>query len=286
MRPSQRFEVSPLLKIVRTTPSHIRIRPLANIFRLAAILALATASLTANAQFAITSPAPATTEGLLSLPDSPGSVRAISTSTQPADPTASEASRSAPAAETLSKFIQPRETAPPLSSSEKVAMGFKSAFSPFAVVGWFSAAGYSHIIDSSPNYGTDRGAFGQRLGATALRATSEGILTDSVMAPIFHEDPRYYQLGPGHSIAHRLVYAATRAIITRTDDGRTTPNYALITGNVEGSILTNAYYPSRNRTVKDTAETFGGSIGGSALSFAISEFFSDTLDSVHFKNAW
>ncbi len=73
------------------------------------------------------------------------------------------------------------------------------------------------------------------------------------------------------------------ASITKNDDGRPTPNFSLFAGNAAGSILTNAYYPQQNRNVKDTAETFAGSIGGSALGFVVSEFLSDTLEVIHLK---
>jgi hypothetical protein len=45
------------------------------------------------------------------------------------------------------------------------------------------------------------------------------------------------------------------------------------------------YYPQSNRTFSQTTETFVGSIGGSALGFAVSEFLSDTLQLVHLKKS-
>ena len=58
-----------------------------------------------------------------------------------------------------------------------VRMGFEDTFSLTAVAGWFSSAGWSHWMNSAPNYGTDRGAFGERLGAAALENSSEDLLT-------------------------------------------------------------------------------------------------------------
>ena len=78
-------------------------------------------------------------------------------------------------------------------------------------------------MNSSPNYGDRCWAFGQRLGAAAARGVSEGVFSNSLFAPLFHEDPRYYIMGPGHSFFKRLVYAGTRSIITRTDSGKTHP---------------------------------------------------------------
>jgi hypothetical protein len=146
---------------------------------------------------------------------------------------------------------------------------------PFEALGWFASAGYSHESNSSPNYGTDRGAFGQRLGAAAIRGSSENIFGDSMMSNIFHEDPRYYQMGPAHNFFVRLIYSGTRPLFTRMDSGRATPNFAQLTGTMGGAMLTNLYYPQANRKMGQTMETFGGSIGGNALSDVVSEFYSD-----------
>lgn len=164
-------------------------------------------------------------------------------------------------------------------------MGAKNSVTPFSAVGWLASAGWSHLTDGPPNYGTDKGAFGQRLGAAAVRNISEDIFSTSIMANVLHEDPRYYKLGRSHSITKRVVYAATRAIITRTDNGHATPNFALISGNLAGAALTNAYYPPLNHGVKQTMIIFGGSMGGSALGFGVSEFLGDALQLMHLKKS-
>ncbi len=223
-----------------------------------------------------------------SLPDSPGAVlgsagstadASFSSSSTTADPgnppDRTRQTRILPMASRTTKFIEPGQPAPSLTSGNKVRLGLRAAFSPFPAFGWITAATYSHAVDSSPNYGQGWGPYGQRLGAAAIRGTTEGLFSDSVFAPLYHQDPRYYRLGSGHSAIQRTVYAVTRAVITRADDGHTAPNFALLSGNAAGAILTNAYYPDINRNAKTTAETFAGSIGGSALGFFIREFIPD-----------
>ncbi|MEO6981799.1 MAG: hypothetical protein ABI072_01625 [Edaphobacter sp.] len=188
-------------------------------------------------------------------------------------------------ASTTDKYILPGQSAPHLTVGDKILLGMKDAVSPFSMVGWGASALYAQALNGAPNYGTNGKAFAQRLGASAARSVSQGIFSDSIMSSIFHEDPRYYKMGSGHSILKRGVYAATRVIITRTDDGRKTPNFALLSGNLAGAALTNVYYPQANRTFSQTTETFAGSIGGSALGFVVSEFLSDTLELVHLKKS-
>jgi hypothetical protein len=186
-----------------------------------------------------------------------------------------------PEASKTQMFIQAGQTAPALSAHETVVLGLKSSFSLITIAGWFTSAGWSQWMNSAPNYGTDRGAFGERLGAAAICNSSEDVLSFSVMAPLLHEDPRYYRLGPGHNVIVRAVYAATRPIITRTNSGHLTPNLALILGNAEGAALSNAYYPQVNRGMEQTMENLGLSISGSAIGDVIGEFYGDVLKAFH-----
>ena len=223
----------------------------------------------------------------LELPDSPGallssssnSADAASNSTDPEDASLEQMPAKAPLkhAPHLRMVIAPGEIADPMTVHDKVVSGFKDSFSLSSAAGWLSTAGWQQLRNSSPNYGTDTGAFGQRLGAATIRATSEGLFRESLFAPLFHEDPRYYIMGKGHPFYKRVVYAASRSIITRTDSGHATPNFARLAGNAAGSALTIPYYPAQNTTFRAVASTFGGSLGGSALSFVVDEFIVDAL---------
>jgi hypothetical protein len=175
------------------------------------------------------------------------------------------------------------EMATPMTVSEKVKGGLKNSVSLFSMAGWVASAGYEQLTNGSPNYGTDAGAFGQRLGIGAVHGISNGVLSSSLFAPIFHEDPRYYVMGSGHPVLKRLIYAATRPFITRTDSGRSTPNFALFAGNASGAALTVAYYPAQNTTFSQVTRTFGTSLAGSAFGYIVDEFVVDALVDLHLK---
>jgi hypothetical protein len=170
-------------------------------------------------------------------------------------------------------LIDPREIAPKLDAADKVGMGLKASVSPFAVIGWVGSATYSEAFNRSPNYGQSLKNYGQRLGAAAARASSQGIFSVSVMAPVLHEDPRYFVEGPGRPGLQRAFYAISRVLVTRKDDGGSTINYALLSGNAIGAALTQTYYPAGNRNFGETASTFGVSLAGSGVKFLLEEFF-------------
>lgn len=179
------------------------------------------------------------------------------------------------------KYIEPDESAPRLTARDKVILGLKDAVSPFSLTAWVSSAAYEQVFDNSPNYGQTGEGFAKRVGASALRDFTEGTFGDSVLAPLLHEDPRYYRMGKGHPFLKRVVYAGTRGLITRTDGGHMTPNFANTGGNLAGAFLTDAYYPARNTTFSETMETFGSSVGGSAFGFTVSEFLPDIFHAFH-----
>ncbi|MEO6805859.1 MAG: hypothetical protein ABI286_09085 [Edaphobacter sp.] len=261
-------------------------------------------SAVAQTPLAIAPPPPFAVAGLSpNLPDSPGYLASSSRETadsledsngeslnnedsnndQQTNPSPGSAKARTRQSAHLQMTIAPNEIAAPMPVRDKVVGGLKSSVGLFSMAGWVASAGWTQITNGSPNYGTDKGAFGQRLAASAVRNVSENIFTDCIFAPVFHEDPRYYVMGRGNNVFKRAIYAATRAVVTRTDSGHTTPNFALLAGNAAGSALTVTYYPAKNTTFTEVAQTFGGSLGGSALGFVVTEFIGDAMELVHLK---
>jgi hypothetical protein len=179
--------------------------------------------------------------------------------------------------------VFPGEIADPMTVSDKVKAGLKNSVSLFSMTGWIASAGYEQMTNGSPNFGTDSGAFGQRLGFGALHGITNGVFSNSLFAPMFHEDSRYYVMGRGHPFLKRLVYATTRVIIARTDNGHSIPNYSLFAGNAAGAALTVTYYPAQNTTFSQVTRTFGTSLAGSAFGFIVDEFVIDALVDLHLK---
>ena len=180
------------------------------------------------------------------------------------------------------KYILPNQRAQTLAAHDKMLIGLEDVYSPLNFGGIIAAASYEQLRNGQPNYGTDRGAYGERLGAAGIRDSAQGLFTDAVFAPLLHQDPRYYVEGPQYGLLHRALYAVTRPVITRSDSGHATLNGALLLGYVSATALNNAYYPSANRNVRDNAEAFAGSLGGSALGFFLTEFTSSLWGDLHF----
>ena len=175
------------------------------------------------------------------------------------------------------------QTAEHQNVRDKVIESARNSISPFSIGGEFIAASYSELTNRSPNYGTGSGPFAQRFGASVARGTSQRLFSDGIMCSVLREDPRYYQMGGGHFFLKRVIYAGTRPLITRTDSGKSSPNFALLSGYLGASALTKVYYPPPNQGFSQTMQTFGGSLGGAALGYLTSEFLPDALEFLRLK---
>ncbi len=239
-----------------------------------------TAGLAVAAALWIPSPAPAQarTHRLVATADSPLPDAPEPTAVAGNDQTARTRTRTA---SPFAKTINPGEVAQRLTVGDKVLLGLRSSVSPLAVTGWVAESLVSQARGGIPNYPGTLGGYGQRLGAEAARATSDTVLTDSVLSAALREDPRYYRMGEGHAPWKREVYAIGRVLFTRTDGGHRTPNVALLAGDVAGASLTQLYYPHSNRGVGDVARTYGDSLLGAAVGFSFREFWGGLLERLH-----
>ena len=214
------------------------------------------------------------------LPDAPVPPQPLVPQTN--DTAVSHAPGGAHVAPIHSEYVPGGWTAPHWTAHDKIVAGAQDLYSFENLGGIFISASYEYVVNSSPNY-SPSDAYGKRIGAAAIRETSQSIFNEMVFAPLLHEDPRYYQKGDGHGFIPRTFYAITRPLITRTDGGRETINGALLLGYAGAAALTPTYYPEINRNFHDTAASFGSSIGGAALGFFVSEFSDDVLRATHLK---
>lgn len=176
----------------------------------------------------------------------------------------------------LAKYIEPDQTTAPLSVKEKLELSGWEQVQPYSVGTQVLAAGWEHLLNSNPKYGTDSAGFGERLGAAAIRQGSQAVFSDGVFAAALHEDPRYYVKGTG-GIASRIVYAATRVVVIRNDAGAETTNYSELFGYAGAAALTMTYYPAVSATWPNTAEGYILSLGASALGNQVHEFWPDIV---------
>jgi hypothetical protein len=167
---------------------------------------------------------------------------------------------------------------PPPSLSEKWKFFVEETVTPLTLVAASLDATASQLTRSAPLYGKHpwkRGAFPKRLAATVVDDTTQNFFADFLLASVFHQDTRYYRMGPTRKIWPRIGYAISRAVITRTDGGDPTFNSANVLGCAMSAGLSNAYYPPVSRTVSDSLTNWGTNVAGAGLTNLAPEFGPD-----------
>lgn len=136
--------------------------------------------------------------------------------------------------------------APPMQAKQKFQLSVRSIIDPVSFLSVAGVAGAEQYQNVFPAYGGGIEGYGKRYGAALANHVSGTLLGRAVYPSIFHQDPRYFYKGEG-SIGSRALYAISRAVIARGDDGQWKPNYSRVLGHLSAAAVSNLYYPASDR---------------------------------------
>jgi hypothetical protein len=226
------------------------------------------------------------------LPDSPGALlnRTASETAFDADPlqdptkTAADSAGYIKWAPMYHRTVHPDERAHALTPMDKLKLSIMSRLTPGEAASTVLGAAWSQARNSRPNYGTDRGAFGERMGALAIKQTSQAFFSYGLFPALLHQDPRYYILGDTRPFKRRLAYSAVTVVITQNDQGNSVINWSRLAGIAAATALTTAYYPVENHGFGNESKAYLASLGTAALNSELHEFGGDIIHLVHHKH--
>lgn len=138
--------------------------------------------------------------------------------------------------------------AAPLTARQKYSLAFHEVFDPVGFIGTGITAGIEQADNRFPGYGLGAEGYGRRYGAAFADNLIGTYLSRTVLPSLFRQDPRYFYQGSG-STRSRLVHALSFAVVLRGDNGRPTPNYSFLLGDIGSGLLSNLYYPRADRGV-------------------------------------
>jgi len=161
----------------------------------------------------------------------------------------------------------------PITPKQKITIALKDSFDyPLMGVG-AAYAGLYQLEDSHPQFGQGVKGYLRRFGTSYCDQVVGNMMTEGVLPIAFHEDPRYFRLGEGR-IRHRVWYALTRIVVTRTDTGAKTFNFAEVVGNGVAAGVGLSYY-SDDRDVHDYLQNWGTQLATDAVSQVLKELWPD-----------
>ena len=163
---------------------------------------------------------------------------------------------------------------PPQSAKDKFVAAGQDTFdySSFFIAG--VQAGFAMNGKSYPEFHQGAVGYGRYYWHTLADTASENFMVGGVGPVLFHQDNRFYTLGHG-PLGRRALYAASRVLITRKDDGDNTFNYSEIIGAGAASGLSSTYYPTHYRTWTKVGQKWLTSCIIDSADFTFKEFWPD-----------
>jgi hypothetical protein len=168
--------------------------------------------------------------------------------------------------------VEGQRQVPPITARRAFTMAGLNSFDPyvFPFVGVVAALG---VGQGTTSY--------TRRYATAMADNSIGnFMTTAVLPSLLHQDPRYFELGAG-SLWHRVGYAASRSVVTRSRSGGAQFNVSEIGGNAIAAMISNAYYQPADRNALGVLTRWGSQVMWDTLSNELKEFWPDVRRKLH-----
>ena len=172
---------------------------------------------------------------------------------------------------------------PPQTVKDKFVAAGHDSFDYGSFVLAAVQSGFSIEGNSYPEFGKGVLGYGRYYWRTLLDTADENFMVGGVLPSAFHQDSRFYTLGHG-SIAHRALYASTRVLITRTDNGNPTFNASEVIGAGAAAGISSTYYPERYRTWTKVGQKWLTSVLIDGANFTFKEFWPDINNKLIHRN--
>lgn len=160
----------------------------------------------------------------------------------------------------------------PLSPRQKFRLAARSLVDPVNIGVTAAAAGVEQGLNSYSGFGRGAEGYAKRFGAAYADDAIGSLIGSAALPSLLKQDPRYFYKGTG-SWQSRFLYAVTRAVIWKGDNGHWQPAYSSFIGRLAAGNISSLYYPSQNRNeVRLTVENTLMGIGAAAVTNVIQEF--------------
>lgn len=161
----------------------------------------------------------------------------------------------------------------PLTPKQKLIIATKDSFAP-PLMGIAVAYAFIYQMDDShPEFGQGVEGYAKRLGTSYCDQVVGNMMTEGIFPVLLKEDPRYFRMAHG-PVSKRLWYSVSRILVTKTDSGKTTVNFAELMGNATAAGIGLSYYPD-SRNAPDYLQNWGTQLGTDAFSQVLKEFWPD-----------
>lgn len=111
---------------------------------------------------------------------------------------------------------------------------------------------------------------------TVADQAMENYAVELILPTLTHEDSRYFAMGrEGGGYWKRVGYSMSRVLVAKKESGGETFNISEVAGSALTAGISNFYYPSPERTVRNGFRNWGLNVTYDAVTFAFHEFWPD-----------
>lgn len=176
-----------------------------------------------------------------------------------------------------SKSLPDAPSYTPMTSREKFEGWAHHTYSADMLIGTVFDTVILQATGAYRDYGGGMQGFTKRYGTQLLSNEAGSLFGRWLFPTILHQDTRYYP-SKQTNVFDRMAYAASRAVITRSDNGNNVFNSSLLLTLLFTSALANGYKPNYEESFQATmANTFAG-LGATAQINLLNEFWPDLKD--------
>lgn len=172
----------------------------------------------------------------------------------------------------------------PMTPREKYILALHESVDISAHFGNAFQAVLQQADNGQPHFGQGWGAYASRFGALEADQATWSFFTFGLLPHVLHDDPRYWRKRYG-SPWSRIKYAASRTVITYTDDRRNTFNIPEVAGQLLQQGISTAYYPPVDRTAGAVFQNWGTNLAYNSAYNVLKEFYPDFLRIVFHRHA-
>ena len=156
----------------------------------------------------------------------------------------------------------------PVTGFDKFQAFVEQARSPLN----FGAAGLNALALQEHAPAGTQSSFTTLYEASVVQKESSAFFGKFVYPSLLKQDPRYYP-STSRNVVARAVYAASRLVITRNDQGKATINTSYLLGVLSSAAVATAYRPYWARTSPAVFADFASTIGSDAGMNVFHEFW-------------
>jgi hypothetical protein len=170
----------------------------------------------------------------------------------------------------------------PLSWKQKGYLALHQTTDPGSIGTIVGISAISIAIDSHSAYGPGLKGFGKLAGVSLLQNATGEFFGTFAIPSLVRQDPRYFRK-PDAPFGKRLVYSISRSYVSRSDSGKTIPNYGVLGAYPIVAVLSNLYVPGIESDGPSTARRIGVGLALDPVNGIVNEFLPDVAKRIHVR---